>query len=137
MSTLVTVGVEAVISGLERNRSLEELHRFYEAKDFSKVVDLLLATFTSKRRRRQADAAAAVDRHEQLQLLQESLLQLDEVNRCLLWSEVSFSEAKQFYEASRNDAARADWLKTMLTLLDGIEKLAASQSYFYTNKKQL
>ena len=62
------------MSSLRRFQSLEEIHRLYEAGDHQRVVSLLQQTFHKDA----GQLTESSERHEQLQLLQECLTELED-----------------------------------------------------------
>ena len=115
---MFTEVIEQALSNLERCQSLEKVHRLYEAEDYSRVADVLLETFRQNR----SQILEVVERHEQLLLLQDSLLKVGDMRRCLYWSEVSFHEAFKRCYSARTKAVKQEWMRTMVRLLAGIDK---------------
>ncbi len=70
--------LEKQIETLYRCQSLEEVQRLYDSKEYARVVDLLLQTFSGGSRRSKALHHGSQERHTQLKLLQDSFLHLQD-----------------------------------------------------------
>ncbi|CAH1784782.1 unnamed protein product [Owenia fusiformis] len=116
--------VNKQLEALLRCQSLEEMTRLSESNKHEMVVELLLQTFKQPQsaKNKATEVAGVPERHAQLLLLQDSLSQLGDAGRCLLWSEVALNEALQHYQSSNTSAGKDEWATTMCDLLKGIDK---------------
>ncbi|ELU14548.1 hypothetical protein CAPTEDRAFT_199502 [Capitella teleta] len=139
---LVNCSVENLISAeevqkqeesLKRCQSLEEVQRLHEKGSYAVVVETLLQTFTQGSMQRRGKDSNTPERHAQLLLLQDSLLKLTDYRRCLLWGEVSINEALQKFLSAPSSEEKDDWICTMVSLFQGIDKCISEDHNIINN----
>lgn len=116
--------VQDQLESLQRCQSLEEVHRLFELGRYKVVADLLIQTFKKPGSRgRKLHAKANIpERHAQLILLQESLWNLKDYSRCLIWGEASLNEALNQYLAVTTATLKCDWSNTIVIVLSDIHR---------------
>ncbi|XP_052231892.1 calcineurin-binding protein cabin-1-like isoform X2 [Dreissena polymorpha] len=115
------VDIETVSSQLEqlnKSQSVEETHRLYQVGDYPKVVDILLPTFSADRQKMLKLLSDPEERQSQILMLLESLWKIGNFEKCLLWSEESFSECYAQYQQSVQTEQRSVWMKTIIVIFE-------------------
>ncbi|XP_026176657.1 calcineurin-binding protein cabin-1 isoform X3 [Mastacembelus armatus] len=116
--------IDKRLKSLERCQTLEEIQRLFEAADFESVVRLLQPTLNYGNRSKSLEfVSSAPERPAQLMLLQNSLLQLQDYQQCLEYSELTLNEALQQLNSASNSSppTKEEWVSIIGKLLDGIE----------------
>lgn len=75
--------IQKQINSVKQCQSLEEVQRLYDRENYQDVVDLLVTTFTEKQHLKHKISSDIPERHAQLLLLQNSLMNLKDYNVCV------------------------------------------------------
>ncbi|XP_062592133.1 calcineurin-binding protein cabin-1-like [Saccostrea cucullata] len=113
---------------LERSQSMDEMQKLFEAKEFEKVVELLLKAVNqpSQKSMRIDPESVIPPRIEQLCLLHDCLQKMGDMQRSIHWGEVAFHEAFQGYKKATTSPQKDEWSAVLnqiwSSLLKNLEK---------------
>ena len=83
--------LEEYSGGIHRNKELEELNQYYEAKRYSEIVTLLLGTLESTCFTPSKETSRMPDKETQIDILVESLFHVGMYVKCLKWAIIALS----------------------------------------------
>ncbi|XP_061174422.1 calcineurin-binding protein cabin-1-like [Saccostrea echinata] len=120
--------IERHQDSLERSQSMDEMQKLFEAKEFEKVVELLLKAVNqpSQKPMRIDPESVIPPRIEQLCLLHDCLQKMGDMQRSIHWGEVAFHEAFQGYKKATTSPQKDEWSAVLnqiwSSLLRNLEK---------------
>ncbi|ESO97504.1 hypothetical protein LOTGIDRAFT_152594 [Lottia gigantea] len=107
---------------VQRSHSLGQTQKLFESESYDKVIDTLLKTFEESRNKVPQSSVAPSERHSQIKLLQKALFKDGDMQKCILWGEVCYSEALHYYRKAATPTQREEWAKTMVEVLNSLNK---------------
>ncbi|XP_021355023.1 uncharacterized protein LOC110451375 [Mizuhopecten yessoensis] len=123
MDRLISIDqVKSHQESLHRCQSLDETQKLYESGNYEKVVDFILQTFTQPQLKGKTMAfrTAIPERQSQLLLLQDSLYKMEAHKKGMVWGEVSFNEAVQYYKRASTSEQKDAWSATLTQICENL-----------------